>query len=43
VVPLYPLYAIAHVVPATIGYLNWFTLRLWGRRVYRDYYQPATP
>jgi cellulose synthase/poly-beta-1,6-N-acetylglucosamine synthase-like glycosyltransferase len=43
VVPLYPLYAIAHVVPATIGYLNWFTLRLWGRRVYRDHYQPATP
>ncbi len=42
VLPLYPLYAIAHVVPATIGYLNWFTLRLWGRRVYRDHYSPAT-
>ena len=43
ILPLYPLYAIAHVVPATIGYLNWFTLRLWGRRVYRDHYQPAIP
>jgi cellulose synthase/poly-beta-1,6-N-acetylglucosamine synthase-like glycosyltransferase len=41
IVPLYPLYALAHVVPATIGYLNWFTQRLWGRRVYRDHYQPA--
>ena len=39
IVPIYPLYALAHIVPATIGYLNWFTLRLWGRRVYRDHYQ----
>ena len=43
IVPIYPLYALAHVVPATIGYLNWYTQRLWGRRVYRDYYQPAAP
>jgi len=41
IVPLYPLYALAHIVPATLGYLNWFSLRLWGRRVYRDHYQSA--
>jgi cellulose synthase/poly-beta-1,6-N-acetylglucosamine synthase-like glycosyltransferase len=41
IVPLYPLYSLAHVVPATIGYLNWFTERWWGRRLYRDHYQPS--
>lgn len=41
IVPIYPLYALAHIVPATVGYLNWFALRLWGRRVYRDHYQSA--
>ena len=43
IVPLYPIYAILHVIPATIGYLNWVALRLWGRRVYRDHYEPALP
>jgi cellulose synthase/poly-beta-1,6-N-acetylglucosamine synthase-like glycosyltransferase len=43
IVPLYPLYALAHIVPSTVGYINWFTVRLWGRRVYRDHYQPAMP
>lgn len=42
IVPVYPLYALAHVVPATIGYLNWFALRFWGRRLYRDHYQPSS-
>ena len=41
IVPIYPLYSLAHVVPATLGYLNWFTLRLWGRRLYHDHYHPA--
>jgi cellulose synthase/poly-beta-1,6-N-acetylglucosamine synthase-like glycosyltransferase len=41
IVPIYPLYALAHIVPSTIGYINWITVRLWGRRVYRDHYQPA--
>ena len=41
IIPLYPIYALAHIVPSTIGYINWFTVRLWGRRVYRDHYQPA--
>ena len=38
IVPLYLFYAIAHIVPMTVGYLNWMTLRIWGRRVYRDHY-----
>jgi cellulose synthase/poly-beta-1,6-N-acetylglucosamine synthase-like glycosyltransferase len=43
VVPLYPLYAILHVIPATVGYVNWLAVRLWGRRVYRDHYEPVHP
>jgi cellulose synthase/poly-beta-1,6-N-acetylglucosamine synthase-like glycosyltransferase len=43
VVPLYPIYAILHVIPATLGYLNWVALRVWGRRVYRDHYEPVFP
>lgn len=39
IMPLYLLYAMAHVVPMTIGFGNWFALRLWGRRLYRDHYQ----
>jgi cellulose synthase/poly-beta-1,6-N-acetylglucosamine synthase-like glycosyltransferase len=41
IIPLYMLYAVAQVLPTTLGYLNWFTMRAWGRRVYRDHYQPA--
>jgi cellulose synthase/poly-beta-1,6-N-acetylglucosamine synthase-like glycosyltransferase len=43
IVPLYPLYALAHLVPSTVGYLNWISVRIWGRRVYRDHYQPVRP
>ncbi len=43
VVPVYVIYAIAQIAPATVGYLNWFAIRLSGRRVYRDHYQPAAP
>lgn len=39
IVPLYFFYVLAQIVAATIGYLNWFTLRLWGRRLYRDHFQ----
>lgn len=37
-VPLYFFYSILHTVPVTLGYLNWFSLRLLGRRVYRDHF-----
>jgi cellulose synthase/poly-beta-1,6-N-acetylglucosamine synthase-like glycosyltransferase len=38
VVPLYFFYILAQIVPTTVGYLNWFSLRLLGRRIYRDHY-----
>ena len=41
IVPLYLFYALAHIVPMSIGYLNWIAVRLLGRRLYRDHYEPA--
>ncbi|HTT01742.1 MAG TPA: glycosyltransferase family 2 protein [Steroidobacteraceae bacterium] len=41
IVPLYLFYALVHIAPMTIGYLNWIALRLWGRRVYHDHYEPS--
>jgi cellulose synthase/poly-beta-1,6-N-acetylglucosamine synthase-like glycosyltransferase len=41
IVPLYLFYAIAHIAPMTIGFANWIAMRLLGRRVYRDHYEPA--
>jgi cellulose synthase/poly-beta-1,6-N-acetylglucosamine synthase-like glycosyltransferase len=43
IIPLYPLYALLQVIPATVGYLNWVGLRVCGRRIYRDHYEPALP
>ncbi|HET7755949.1 MAG TPA: glycosyltransferase family 2 protein [Steroidobacteraceae bacterium] len=40
IVPLYFLYVLVHVAPITVGFANWVALRLWGRRLYRDHYQP---
>jgi cellulose synthase/poly-beta-1,6-N-acetylglucosamine synthase-like glycosyltransferase len=40
IVPLYLFYAITHIAPMTVGYANWLTMKLWGRRVYRDHYEP---
>jgi cellulose synthase/poly-beta-1,6-N-acetylglucosamine synthase-like glycosyltransferase len=42
VVPLYAFYVFFLVVPTSIGYLNWLSLRVVGRRVYRDHYQDET-
>jgi hypothetical protein len=39
VVPVYFFYALAHVVPVTVGYANWLSLRVAGVRLYRDHYQ----
>jgi hypothetical protein len=41
IVPLYLLYTLIHVVPMTIGYANWVTMKLWSRRLYRDHYEPG--
>jgi cellulose synthase/poly-beta-1,6-N-acetylglucosamine synthase-like glycosyltransferase len=43
IMPLYPLYAMGHLVPATVGYMNWITCRLWSRRLYRDHYRLGEP
>jgi cellulose synthase/poly-beta-1,6-N-acetylglucosamine synthase-like glycosyltransferase len=41
VVPLYLLYSLAQVAPTTVGYANWLSLRLCGRRLWGDHYQDA--
>jgi hypothetical protein len=38
IVPLYLFYAIAHIVPMTVGFANWMALQVFGRRLYRDHY-----
>jgi cellulose synthase/poly-beta-1,6-N-acetylglucosamine synthase-like glycosyltransferase len=40
IVPLYLFYAITHIAPMTVGYANWVALKLFGRRVYHDHYEP---
>jgi cellulose synthase/poly-beta-1,6-N-acetylglucosamine synthase-like glycosyltransferase len=40
IVPLYLFYALVHIAPMTVGYANWIALRLVGRRLYRDHYEP---
>jgi hypothetical protein len=39
IVPIYLCYAIVHIVPMTLGFANYFALRLFGRRVYHDHYE----
>ena len=41
-VPVFYLYQLMHIVPITLGFLNWVTLRYFGRRVYRDHFQDET-
>jgi cellulose synthase/poly-beta-1,6-N-acetylglucosamine synthase-like glycosyltransferase len=44
IVPLYLCYAITHIVPMTVGFGNFFTLKLFRRRIYQDHYEsPANP
>lgn len=38
-VPFYFFYSLLQVVATTVGYANWFSLKLWRRRLYRDHYQ----
>ena len=38
-IPLFYLYQLLHIIPITLGFLNWFSLRFLGRRVYRDHFQ----
>jgi len=39
IVPLYLCYAITHIVPMTIGFGNFFSQRIFGRRIYQDHYE----
>jgi cellulose synthase/poly-beta-1,6-N-acetylglucosamine synthase-like glycosyltransferase len=41
IVPLYLLYALTHLVPMTVGFGNFITVQLWGRRLYQDHYEPG--
>ncbi len=41
IVPLYLFYALVHIVPMSVGYANWIAVKLTGRRLYRDHYEPA--
>ena len=44
VVPLYLCYALVHIVPMTVGFMNFFALKLFRRRIYQDHYEsPADP
>ena len=40
IVPLYLLYALTHLLPMTVGFSNFIAVRLWGRRLYKDHYEP---
>jgi cellulose synthase/poly-beta-1,6-N-acetylglucosamine synthase-like glycosyltransferase len=42
VVPLYLCYAIVHVIPMTVGFINYFALRFFRRRIYQDHYESPT-
>jgi len=41
IVPLYLFYALVHIAPMTVGYANWVAVKLTGKRLYRDHYEPA--
>ena len=44
IVPLYLCYAIVHILPMTVGFANFFALKLFRRRIYQDHYEsPADP
>ncbi|HEY6483997.1 MAG TPA: hypothetical protein VIY54_10780 [Steroidobacteraceae bacterium] len=44
IVPLYLCYAITHIVPMTVGFGNFFALKLFRRRIYQDHYEsPGDP
>jgi cellulose synthase/poly-beta-1,6-N-acetylglucosamine synthase-like glycosyltransferase len=42
IVPLYLCYALVHVIPMTVGFLNYFALRMFHRRIYQDHYESPT-
>lgn len=39
IVPLYLCYALTHIVPMSVGFGNFFALKLFRRRIYQDHYE----
>jgi cellulose synthase/poly-beta-1,6-N-acetylglucosamine synthase-like glycosyltransferase len=37
----YPFYAAAHALPMAVGYLNWLSYCVTGKRLYRDHYESS--
>jgi hypothetical protein len=42
IVPLYLCYAIVHIVPMTVGFANFFWLKIFHKRLYQDHYESPT-
>jgi len=42
IVPLYLFYALVHLLPMSVGFGNWLALKVWGRRLYLDHYEPSS-
>jgi len=42
IVPLYLCYALTHIAPMTVGFANYFALKLFHRRLYQDHYESPT-
>jgi cellulose synthase/poly-beta-1,6-N-acetylglucosamine synthase-like glycosyltransferase len=42
IVPLYLCYAIVHIIPMTVGFGNFFWLKMFRRRLYQDHYESPT-
>jgi cellulose synthase/poly-beta-1,6-N-acetylglucosamine synthase-like glycosyltransferase len=42
IVPLYLCYALTHIVPMTVGFGNFFWLKMFRRRLYQDHYESPT-
>jgi cellulose synthase/poly-beta-1,6-N-acetylglucosamine synthase-like glycosyltransferase len=43
IAPVYFFYSLLHLLPMSLGYLNWIAMRACGRRLYRDHYSGRTP
>ncbi|HEV8376726.1 MAG TPA: glycosyltransferase [Candidatus Polarisedimenticolia bacterium] len=43
VAPLFFFYQLALVIPTTLGYLNWLSLRFLGRRIFADHFDAPEP
>ncbi len=41
IVPLYLCYALVHILPMSVGYANFFAVKLFRRRIYQDHYESA--